>query len=112
MKAYRLNDKNEVEECNLLDGFSPSCKRIIKKDDINDKQISTIFLVIDHDYSGFLHKCKTYKPLVFETMVFSKNTSLYKYCERYRTYDDALNGHNEIIRKLKEEISLNENNNA
>lgn len=65
--------------------------RIVKKDDLEDCEVSTVFLGIDHGFSGP-------KKLWFETMIFGgpKNGAQY----RYETYLEALEGHKNILEEL------------
>ena len=67
-----------------------------KQETVNDKFVSTVFLPVDHNTrpSG--------KPLVFETMVFEdENIGIEIYCERYSTYQEALEGHERAIEWVK-----------
>lgn len=56
--------------------------------------ISTVFVGIDHrfDVGG--------PPLLFETMVFGGEYD--QYTERYSTWDEAEEGHKEIVRRVFE----------
>ncbi len=71
-------------------------KRIVKKDDIGDMHISTIFIGLDHGFSLLDEKeMDDYKPLIFETMVFKNNGGIY--CDRYSTWKEAEEGHQKAI---------------
>lgn len=70
--------------------------RQIAKDRIKDSCISTIFLGLDHSFS----KTKG-EPVLWETLV--RGGKLDGYMERYTSHDAALQGHNEIIKKIKGE---------
>lgn len=50
--------------------------RQVKLETIGDCQISTVFLGIDHDFSG------TGSPVLWETMIFSSNPELDGYQQR------------------------------
>ncbi len=52
--------------------------------------VSTVFLCVDHGLIG--------TPILFETMIFGGQYDEYQ--RRYETYDEALNGHNKILRQL------------
>lgn len=69
-----------------------TAERSIGREEIKDLVVSTVFLGLDHSYSG--------APILFETMVFGgpMETEL---CARYETYDEALAGHKEIIEEIK-----------
>lgn len=77
--------------------YENSKERFIKRDKINKKLISTIFLGLDHNCGWEKDK----RPLLFETMIFHDHDLREEYCERYHTYDEALNGHERILEKVK-----------
>lgn len=66
---------------------------------INGCLVSTVFLMVDHNYTD------DPQPILFETMIFTKRKGSYKKTDqtmrRYRTYDEAEAGHNEIVRAVK-----------
>ncbi len=70
---------------------------IVKKTQIRETEVSTVFLGIDHNF--------TLKgpPLLFETMVFGPLDPDYNIQERYSTWNEALAGHEEIVRRLTDE---------
>lgn len=59
----------------------------------NGYGVSTVFLSIEHgrDEQG--------RPILFETMVFSKDADYEKDCVRYATRADALTGHCRMVQK-------------
>lgn len=59
--------------------------RIVAKTTIDDADISTVFLGLDHRFGG------DGPPLVFETMIFGGPHDGYQ--ERYSTWDEAEAGH-------------------
>lgn len=61
---------------------------------VNGITVSTVFLGIDHAYSGG-------PPVLFETMVFGG--PLAEQCERYSTWDEAAAGHEAMVQRVKEE---------
>jgi len=58
--------------------------RRVAKDVVDDIEISTVFLGLDHGWNGEL--------LLFETMVFGKDREE-QGCYRYKTWDEAYIGH-------------------
>lgn len=68
---------------------------IYGRDELNGVTVSTVMLMIDHD---FMHDLDTPNPLplVFETMIFGDEQFQY-YQERYRTQEDALKGHKKAV---------------
>ena len=70
-----------------------SQSRIVKQTKISkDVRVSTIFLGMNHQFLPGL------PPLVFETMVFGVDSDL-EY-ERYSTWEQAEEGHHQIVEKL------------
>jgi hypothetical protein len=90
-KKYILNSANEPEECTELlkwASWFETADRIVKKSIIGDVRISTVFLSIDHNFSGG-------KPILWETLVFGgEHDGLMR---RYGTYDKALKGHDKVV---------------
>lgn len=68
--------------------------RIVKQEDIGDMQVSTVFLGIDHGFG--LNK----RPILFETMIFGGELDQEEW--RYCTWDEAIKGHDEAVRLVKE----------
>lgn len=69
--------------------------RIVARDFLDNKIfVSTVFLVIDHNWNPEIKE-----PLVFETMVFYKNYMRELDMARYSTWDEAEQGHNKIKQK-------------
>ncbi len=52
--------------------------------------VSTVFLCVDHAFMG--------SPVLFETMIFGGRYDEYQ--ERYKTFDDALHGHERALRLI------------
>jgi hypothetical protein len=59
---------------------------------IGDVEISTVFLSIDHNFGDGA-------PVLFETMAFDRSDGKWDEIEanRYSTYDEALEGHNQMV---------------
>jgi hypothetical protein len=80
---YTLDENKNVVECDMHEYASSIDKnREVKIDIIKGTTISTVFL-------GLKHPGGT----VFETMLFSDDTKLHGEMMRYKTYNEALNGH-------------------
>lgn len=105
IKYYRLNDNNEIEECtpSQAEEFIHSERKIVRQEYVGEKFVSTVMLTIDHNFLRYGD------PILFETMIFGNNSGLESYCARYRTYQEALRGHNEVVEKLKQGLPLNGN---
>lgn len=97
---YILKDKVPVLEPDLekwAKWFSNN-KRSIAADQIGESLISTVFIGIDHNFfpGG--------ESLLFETMVF--DGPLDGEQERYHTWDEAVKGHEEMLKRVKNELNL------
>ena len=96
---YILKGRRVCKVKNVLEWaeFFEKKDRLIKQETLkNGKWVSTVFLGIDHSFGEG-------KPLLFETMVFSKRTkgSLGDDLDqdRYFTYAEALKGHKKMVKK-------------
>ena len=69
--------------------------RTVARTKIGVVKISTVFLGLDHQFSGG-------KPLLFETLVFGGE--LDGEMDRYSTWDEALNGHEKMVERVKDEV--------
>ena len=59
----------------------------------DDVRVSTVFLGLDHGWSGS-------KPILWETMIFGgENDQAYQ--ERYASYEQAIEGHQKAINFIK-----------
>jgi len=67
--------------------------KIVKQDHIEEIFISTVFLGLDHSYNSFG------PPILFETMIFGGEHDLYQ--ERYASWGDAVEGHQNAINLVK-----------
>jgi len=68
--------------------------------------VSTVKLDIDHGYNG--------SHLWYETMIFGKDKEgnidfMDKYCNRYATEEEAREGHNNVLKSLKNETIIYNN---
>lgn len=66
-------------------------QRIIAKTRIEDQDVSTVFLFLDHNHMYG-------KPALFETMIFGGPYAEYQ--NRYSTFDEAVAGHNKVVEAL------------
>lgn len=62
-------------------------------DEVGDARISTVWLGLDHNFSG------VGPPLIFESMVFGGDYE--DDCRRYATEHEALAGHQEAVARVK-----------
>lgn len=93
MGMYILKGKetiytNDIDE--WLKGLQDET-RILKRENIGDILISTIFLGLNHDLFSEI-------PILFETMAFKDGKTIEM--KRYSTYDEAVEGHERIKRNL------------
>lgn len=114
MKKYVLNAKHEPEEITDVLEWArrfESEDRRVGEHWVGSYRVSTVFLGIDHSF-GFSEG-----PVLFETMVF--DTSKPKKVKiadveftaypdldqrRYRTWDEAVHGHFEVINELSKKV--------
>ncbi len=97
---FKLVDKKPVALDNLddLTFMNDDEMRRVAFDDIGPFNISTVFLFINHNYTGG-------KPVLFETMVFQNDSQVYdedfELMDRYCTWDEAINGHKKICNDVR-----------
>jgi hypothetical protein len=71
----------------------PRSKRVAQND-VDGYWVSTVFLLVDHQYGDG-------PPVLWETMVFSENSSGSDlYCERYTSREAAEQGHARVVAEL------------
>ena len=105
---YILKGHEPVEEPNLYKWgqFMETGKRIVKQTVIKKHLVSTVFLGLDHNLNRPMRKVnKDYKPIIFETMIFDRSKEQKKiidFQERYRTWDEAIEGHKKAVKLVKE----------
>ena len=92
---YRLAETQE-EGYNFFNG-----NRKIALDNFGDSEVSTVFLCFDHSIGV------DSKPILFETMIFGGKHD--NWCERYYTYDEAIEGHKRLC-EMVDFISIERNN--
>lgn len=67
--------------------------RIIRKTDVGEAKVSTVFIGLDHNYDA------TGPAHIFETLVFGG--PLDGEMNRYPTWSDAEKGHEEMVERVK-----------
>lgn len=72
-------------------------QRVCKRTEVRGAHVSTVFLSIDHGM--YYMKEENYRPVLFETMIFGGPADEYQ--QRYHNYDDAMKGHAEVVKRLK-----------
>src|ERR1035437_5024539 len=90
LEGREVKQVDDVTRCIM----NPQDNRVAY-DKINDIEISTVFLALDHSFMGG-------QPVLFETMVFGG--SLDGEQERYHTWDEAEAGHKVMIERVKAEL--------
>lgn len=75
--------------------FEEDANRQIAYDEFDNIYVSTIFLGIDHRFG------EEGPPLIFETMTFGGPTDMAQ--RRYSTLDEALVGHQAMVKEAKGE---------
>ena len=111
---YILDEDHRVVKADLMTWarwFEQRDQRIIEQTTTKKHWVSTVFLGLDHRWGG------KGPPLVFETMVFDKRSSMRLIVDhpmmireeadgegffgRWSSWDDAVAGHNSIVRRVK-----------
>jgi hypothetical protein len=96
---YILKDKKPVKCNDLLawaDAFEHSDNQVAF-DRIDDIQISTVFLGVDHAHG------QSGPPMLFETMVYGGE--LDKQTERCSTWDEAEVMHKKMLQRVQDSLS-------
>lgn len=100
--TYYLNEDKSVVPCDIkkwseqFARMTATNNRHVGDDLIDDIWVSTVWLGADH---GGIEG----KPLLFETMVFPSQTSPREiYCDRYSTWDEAVQGHKKAVQWVKD----------
>ena len=91
----------ETDDVKWLEAFHRD--RVVKKTDIGVLRVSTVFLACDHSWGlgG--------DPQLYETMVFSGGELEDDMLTRYATREEAAEGHEIIVAKVKNLLKENEN---
>lgn len=99
MQYYKLDETRTPIPCTqeeyiewMKDGHKGRTeRRRIAWDEVENYKISTVFLMIDHNFWG------VGDPLLFETMIFGPEEPPDQSQWRYTTYEDALQGHHRAV---------------
>lgn len=98
---YFLNKDHTYTPCSMMkwasqfEDMSMTNTKHVAEDIIDGKHVSTVWLGLNHNYFGG-------PPLVFETMVFDEPKGGHDiYCDRYTTWDEALEGHKKAVEWVK-----------
>jgi hypothetical protein len=90
---YILNNNNKPIPASIIEAADwleeGSDRRTVKRDEIGDITVSTVFLGLDHSWTP------GGKPVLWETMIFGGEHDQYQ--ERYTSYEDALEGHEKAL---------------
>jgi hypothetical protein len=89
---YRLDEDHNPVPVYDLKGLRDK-DVVVGKDTINDVDVSTVFLNLDHNHSG------EGPPILFETMIFGGKYDQYQW--RYCTWDEAKKGHDSVVKQIK-----------
>lgn len=91
------NKTNNLNNYGFREDFDPKNK-IVRQEDVEQNGnmyfVSTIDLGLDYRFGSG-------PPLYFETMIFNAGSFKELYCQRYSTKEEALRGHEELIKKIK-----------
>lgn len=100
--TYKLKEDKTYEPCDSLTFFEQmkemrkNNEKHVAKDEINGHIVSTVWLGMDHKFND------EGPPLLFETMVFDKNSLGEIYFNRYSTNPQAEEGHKKAIQWVKD----------
>lgn len=83
-------DGNPIDVSEANDLLGQHITRTIAITDIDGWRVSTVFLVLDHNFTG------VGPPILWETMVFNSEGDI-EGCLRYSSREDAQRGHNEHV---------------
>ena len=103
---YYLNDDNSTRECDVmewchqLEEMNKYSKHHLGFDEVKGYLVSTIWIGSNMNYSG------VGPPLIFETLIFNDKDSMY--CEKYSTWDEAIDGHERAIQWVKNGCMVDE----
>lgn len=96
--TYVLDGQTPVVESDPIqwaDWFETADRHVADTTLANGIRISTVFLGLDHCFS------RVGPPVLFETMVFSKNGEVD--VDRYTTWEEADRGHTAMVMKYTQE---------
>jgi hypothetical protein len=96
-RNYILDENNRPVVCENILEWSRWMEnnKFIKQTKTDSYFVSTVFLGIDHNWSG------KGPPVLFECMIFADDDWVDLACQRYCTYDEALEDHPRMILEAK-----------
>jgi len=96
---YILNNNNKPIPASITEAGDwleeGSDRRTVKRDEVGDILVSTVFLGLDHSWTP------GGKPVLWETMIFGGEHDQYQ--ERYTSHKDALEGHKKALTLITKE---------
>ncbi len=95
MSNYILDGHTPAREPDIIKWatwFEKANRHVAKTEISKEVEVSTVFLGIDHSFGDG-------PPQLFETMVFGDK--LDEYTERYSTWEEAEEGHKQMVKKAK-----------
>ena len=97
-KWYILNNNNKPIPASITEAADwleeGSDRRTVKRDEIGDILVSTVFLGLDHAWDSNV-------PVLWETMIFGGEHDQYQ--DRYTSHKDALEGHEKALTLITKE---------
>lgn len=102
MTYYKIDENHNIQKC-TAEEWSKNYEfrdRHVDWDEIEDHKVSTVWLGLDHNYSG------EGDPLLFETMIFNPQGNDI-YCRRYSTWEEAEDGHQIALMHLQFHLKQN-----
>lgn len=104
---HYLLDKDKkpykVTVVEMVEGLKDRVSKVVQQDIVRgpfseEVFVSTVFLGMDHSF-GEDKTAPDYKPVLWETMIFGGVHD--QYMERYRSYEDAVEGHKKALELIK-----------
>src|SRR5271170_7396410 len=100
MTHYYLNDDHTFRPCSLMEWANQfeTMDRHIGDDHVSDNaHVSTVWLGTNHNFFGG-------KPLLFETMIFSRGDEAWadQFQFRYSSWEQAKRGHELAVELIKQ----------
>jgi len=96
---YILNNNNKPIPASITEAGDwleeGSDRRTVKRDEVGDILVSTVFLGLDHSWTP------GGKPVLWETMIFGGEHDQYQ--DRYTSHKDALEGHKKALTLITKE---------
>jgi hypothetical protein len=98
MTWYKLDENRRAVKCDAIESskYMAENGRRVAFDAVGRVEVSTVFLGLDHSYSG-------HTPLLFETMVFGMDDEIQ---ERWTMWEEAEKGHKAVLEKVYAVLSL------